>query len=531
INNSTVEVFVSQRGSNSNETLSEAQVFIGPVPLISSQVDPNNPTHNTVDWSANLNIPAPFNAVQTPTLFITTTVTTGDGSTSPLSYGFVAQFVTPPTTPQPTSTPTPSGCVLSVSPNPIDINGSTVGTAVTQDVTLQNTGTETIDVSNIAISGTNAADFSFKIATSPSATPTAFAAFTLAAPVGSTAGGSETVVVTWTPSVTTGESANLVITDTCGTSTIPISGTVTQPKIEVIPTSLLFGNVTVGQTGVQQLTIINFGAGTLNITALTFGLGASSPFSIPPPSPLPLNVASDSLTSITVEFSPTAAGTITDTLTIASNDPTHPSLGVPLTGTGVSSLAPAPTVIVTSPTAGQLVGSGTTFTVSFSVGDTATPATPTYTVNLSVNGGGFTPVAGGNAVVGSNSVGVAAPAVTTTDAIIQVVVSDVRTTGPGTGLSGAFTIGTPPVISMVKYSNTGKIKLSGTGISSGALLIITSTGETFPLTFNGAVWVVKPDVQGSKGDLMDQVASPGSTIQVQVESGGLTSAAVSVTRG
>ena len=532
INNSTVEVFVSQRGAatGATEVLSEAQVFIGPVPLISSQVDPNNPTHNTVDWSASLTVPAPFlNPVQTPTLFLTATITTGDGSTSPLSYGFVPVFVTGGGGGGGTG-PT---CSLSATPDPLNINGTAVGTTVTQNITLTNTSTagtgggtaQPVTVTAMTLNQTGS-QFGFQIQ-SGSATPTGFTQFTLPP------GGTETVIVSFTPTSTATASASLVITDTCGSLTVPINGAITQPNLSVIPTSLSFGSVNIGQSSVQQLTLINFGPGTLTVTALNFGKGAASPFSNNPPATLPLNVPADSLTSISVQFQPTQAGSQTDTLTIVSNDPRNPSLGVPLTGNGVSPLAAPPGVTVTAPTTGQIVSAGSAFTVSFIVTDLASPASPTYQINLSTNGGAsFSPAAGGNASIGINNVSVTAPNVSTQTAVVQVVVSDLHTTGPGTGTSGTFTIGTPPVITSLIYSGTGKIKLQGTGIATvGATLVVVSTGEVFPLTFNGTLWIVKPSTVGSHGDTMKSVEPSGSQITVEVSSGGLTSAPDTVTRG
>jgi hypothetical protein len=532
INLSKVEVFVSQRGSTTNEALSEAQAFIGPVLLISSQVDPSNPTHNTVDWSASLSVPAPFlNPVQTPTLFLTATITTGDGSTSPLSYGFVPQFVT--TGGGGGTEPT---CSLTANPDPLNINGTAVGATVTSNITLTNASTAgtgggtapTVEITAMTLTQTGT-QYSFQVESASSTTPTAFPPSGISLAPGAT----ETVIVSYTPSSTTASSASLVISDTCGSLTVPINGSLNQPSLSVIPTSLSFGSVTVGQTSTLPLTLINFGPGSLTVTALTFGKGAGSPFSNTPATTLPLTVAAGSLTTVEVQFAPTAAGPVTDTLTIVSNDPTNPALGIALSGTGVSSLANPPTVTVSAPTSGQIVSSGGSFTVSFFVGDTAVPPTVNYTVSLSTNGGAsFSALTSGVGLVGSNGVTVTAPNVTTQDAQIKVVVTDPKTSGPGTGLSGLFTIGTPPSIQSVTYSDTGKIKIVGTGIVNGAVLVVVNNGETFPLSFNGTKWVVKGDILGSpQGDEMKNIAPVGGTINVEVQNpGGLTSAPVSVTR-
>ena len=109
------------------------------------------------------------------------------------------------------------------------------------------------------------------------------------------------------------------------------------PAISVNKTSLNFGTVTVGQLPLQTqtVTISNSGSGSLTVSSLT----ASAPYSVVSPvvtAGSPLTVPAGG-TTVTVQFNPGAAATYSGAnynLTIASNDPAHPSLTVPLTGTG-----------------------------------------------------------------------------------------------------------------------------------------------------------------------------------------------------
>src|SRR5262249_49672217 len=142
------------------------------------------------------------------------------------------------------------------------------------------------------------------------------------------------------------------------------------------------------------------GNAPLNVTALTLQAGANSQFSIPS-NPAPFTVPSQSTSAgITVNFNPTSTGSKTDTLVIASNDPTTPAFNLPLSGTGVANNPPTVTVI--TPTAGQLVIPGQPFNVSFNV-TPGSAAVTTFQINLSTNGGAtFGGLIGGNATSGAN---------------------------------------------------------------------------------------------------------------------------------
>jgi hypothetical protein len=120
--------------------------------------------------------------------------------------------------------------------------------------------------------------------------------------------------------------------DTSEPVILAVPGTATAPKLGLSSNSLTFGNITVGQAQNQTLTVSNTGTAALNVTAVSvagsgFALtSAASSFS----------VASGTSQSITVRFAPTQSGPVNGTLTIASNDPSQPSVSVPLTGTGVA---------------------------------------------------------------------------------------------------------------------------------------------------------------------------------------------------
>ncbi|MEW6730391.1 MAG: choice-of-anchor D domain-containing protein [Acidobacteriota bacterium] len=304
INLSQIEVFVSKRGSEVLQSQSEGQLFLNAV--ISFQ--PNSQNNNTLDWSASLIIPAPFiNPTQTNTLFLTATVTTGDGSTSPFSIGKVPQFV--------------SGvgqCSLTVTPSTLTFSNAPVNQGTTQTVTLTNAGSSLITVTAFGFAQSGGA---FTV-TGPSLP------FTLSA------GQSQTLMVTFTPTNNTTQNATLNISNSCtGTSSVSITGNGCQPTIAVSPTSVDFGSLDVGQTATRDVTVTNSGctAVALVFTAQLSGNSATS-FTIAPNPPAP-NV-------VRIAFAPNTTGAMTGTLVISSTNASNSPVNVPITGTGTMPAAP-----------------------------------------------------------------------------------------------------------------------------------------------------------------------------------------------
>ncbi|WP_248910333.1 NosD domain-containing protein [Halocatena marina] len=107
-----------------------------------------------------------------------------------------------------------------------------------------------------------------------------------------------------------------------------------QPDIDVSPTSLDFGKVTIGDSKTKNVTVTNTGTGTLEVSATDIVgtdasaftiVGGEAPFSLEP----------GESQNITVEFAPTSKCTKHATLQIESNDPDEPTTTVELCGKGV----------------------------------------------------------------------------------------------------------------------------------------------------------------------------------------------------
>jgi hypothetical protein len=208
-----------------------------------------------------------------------------------------------------------------------------VGTpSAPQNVTLSNTGTATLKIGNIGITGANSSDF-----TETNTCGTSVAA-----------GANCTMTVTFTPTATGGRSASLSITDNAPGSpqAVSLSGTGTTsgaPAVTFSPTSLTFGVQTVGtSSATKAITLLNSGNGALVITSIGTAGSNAGDFSQKNNCPLsPASLAAGKSCLIGVTFTPTAGATRRASVRVTDNAPGSPQ-SVPLTGTG--------TVVQLSPT-------------------------------------------------------------------------------------------------------------------------------------------------------------------------------------
>jgi hypothetical protein len=112
------------------------------------------------------------------------------------------------------------------------------------------------------------------------------------------------------------------------------SGTATQPtptpgSLTVNPLSLAFGNVVIGTSAKQTVTLSNSSSTSITVSSIgTTGTG----FSQSSPT-LPLTLASGQSSSVIVTFAPQNSGSISGALQIGSNA-SNPSVSVALSGTG-----------------------------------------------------------------------------------------------------------------------------------------------------------------------------------------------------
>jgi FtsP/CotA-like multicopper oxidase with cupredoxin domain len=197
-------------------------------------------------------------------------------------------------------------------------------TSAAQVVTIRNTGTATLGITSIAVTGVNATAF----------TRTTTCGKNLA--VNATC----TVSVTFRPTVAGPNTAAITIVNTdpgAPSFAVPLAGTGAGPSAMIAPTALTFASQALNTVSAPQtVTVSNVGTTALTLGAPVLGGTNSSQFAVV--NGCGASLAAAASCTISVTFAPTAAagGTLTASLTVGTNDPAHASLVTSLTGTGIA---------------------------------------------------------------------------------------------------------------------------------------------------------------------------------------------------
>lgn len=203
---------------------------------------------------------------------------------------------------------------------PAQANGSR---SASQTVSVSNSGSAPMQLSSIAINGTNAGDFAIDNALSDCNTTSSMAV-----------GASCTVGVSFAPTVSSGSrSAALNISASNSSATVSLSGTAApagQPAVTWNPGSLDFGNVPLGSSASRSLSLSNSGTSTLTLNAPVV-----SPTAYALSHNCPASLAAGASCSLTVAFTPDRSGSLGGTLTLQSNAATSPD-NLALSGAGVA---------------------------------------------------------------------------------------------------------------------------------------------------------------------------------------------------
>ena len=204
---------------------------------------------------------------------------------------------------------------LTANPTSVSFGGVAVGSNGSRSMTLTNSGTASITISSAGVSGTG---FAIAGLTTP----------TMLSPgqsVGFSAG--------FTPSAAGNASGSISFASNAPGSpmAIALSGTGMLAQIAAAPSSAAFGNVVVGNTNSQTITVSNGGNASLTISqAAVTGTGFStSGFSAP------LTIAAGKSATFNAAFTPSSSGGVSGSVTLVSNAPNSP-LTIPLGGTGIA---------------------------------------------------------------------------------------------------------------------------------------------------------------------------------------------------
>jgi hypothetical protein len=201
---------------------------------------------------------------------------------------------------------------------------TTVGsTTAAQTVTLTNSGNATLDITSIAVTGTDASSFVISAKTCTG---------TLAA------SSSCTFSVEFKPAAAGTLTGDISITDNAPASPQKVAltgtGTAAATGLSLTPTTLTFASTPVGNTSEAQLeTIKNTGTATVTIKGIT--VTGTNSTSFEDLSACGTTLAANSSCSVLVSFKPTTTGTLKATLSITSSASTAAQL-VTLTGTATA---------------------------------------------------------------------------------------------------------------------------------------------------------------------------------------------------
>ena len=203
-----------------------------------------------------------------------------------------------------------------LNPTSVSFGKVGVGKQATQSISISNTGTTTASITQATFSNPQ---FSLPGATFPMSMATGQSS-------------NWTVAVTPTSAGTITGTLTVLGSDGSSSATLNLSATAVTPgaQISLSSSAVQFGTVSIGSTGNANLAISNTGGSDLSISVISiagpeFGLtGISTPKTISAGQSVP----------VALTFKPTAAGALSGSLTITSNDPTNPTMTVSLNGTG-----------------------------------------------------------------------------------------------------------------------------------------------------------------------------------------------------
>lgn len=418
----------------------------------------------------------------------------------------------------------PGTGVLSASATTLSFGSVATGSTAVESMSVTNTGTEAVNISEARISGS-----AFSVMSGSGAA-------TLAV------GQSATVQIQFAPTATASATGDLTISSNASnpTLTIALSGTGAAAGVSVTPSSVNFGSVPDGTTATQPITLKNTGTANLSVssesvTGTGFAVTGFSAVTLAPGNTMTFNAT----------FTPTSAANVSGSISIVTGASGSPTT-VALSGTGTSAgMSVTPSSIsfgnVPDGTTGTQVvtlkntGTGSLVVSSESVTGTGFSVTGFAAQTLAPNASMtfnavFSPVSDGSAS-GSISVATNLPASPTTIPLsgtgtqtgISITPSSVAFGNVADGATGT---------QLITLKNTGTANLvvssesvTGTGFSVTGFVAQTLTANG-TMTFNA---VFSPTTAGAvSGSIFVSTNLPNSPTAIALTGTG-TQPAMSVT--
>jgi hypothetical protein len=317
-----------------------------------------------------------------------------------------------------------SAGTLSPNPSSIAFGSIQVGSNSVKSETLTNSGGSAVTISQATASGAG------------------FSISGLNLPVTLNPNQGVTFNVTFAPASAGAVSGTVSIVSDASNSplSIALSGTgLTAGALTASPSSVNFGNVTVGSNKSVPVTVTNTGGASVTISSAT---ASGTGFSFTGPG-LPTTLTAGQSATFNAIFTPLAAGAASGTLTINSNAG-NPTLSVPLSGTGVAQ--------------GQLASNPT----SFSFGNVQVGTSKSLSGTLTNTGGSSVTIsAATSSGAGFSLSGLTVPlTLNAGQSTSFTVLFSPAVTGAASGNLTITSNGSNPTLN---------ISLSGTGVTQGTL--------------------------------------------------------------
>ena len=216
---------------------------------------------------------------------------------------------------------------VSPSPGSWDFGDRRVGTTSPgKNFTISNSGNAPLTVSSVALSGTNAGNYTVSAEDCTTSSPIAPA-------------GSCQVTVTFHPSAIGARTASVDLSSNAPSSptSISLTGNGTEPTLSTSTGTVTFGPQLVGTTsGSQTLTVTNIGGAPLSVSSVAVTGADASQYDVASDACSGQVVAPTATCDVTLTFKPTSTGAHDGAnLVLASDDPSSPAT-VALHGSGVA---------------------------------------------------------------------------------------------------------------------------------------------------------------------------------------------------
>jgi hypothetical protein len=322
---------------------------------------------------------------------------------------------------------------LSVSPATFNFGSVVDGQTKTQAFTLTNNGTATLTITQVTASG---AGYSVSGLTTP-ATVAPGQSTSVTAQFSPTTAGALPGTVSISSNAP-GSPAKVSLTGTGVAATVTMTPT---------PSSVPFGNVKVGSSGSQSVSIKNSGNTSVTISQVTVSAKDVSVSGIT----TPVTLTPSQTTSMTVSFSPTTTESVSGNVTVSSTQ--GASAVIPVTGTGVQaalSITPA----------------------SFSFGNVAIGTTDSQTIRLSNTG---------TAALTVSQVSVTGSAFSTTGLTLPLTLNPGQASTFNAQFSPTSTGGASGSLTITSNApgSPATVALTGTGVAATLTLSLSSSSFSF----------------------------------------------------